>query len=204
MQLSLLPAEIHTPRLLLRRQQPTDAPLIKDAVDVSLEHLRGSVAWARSAPFPLSVLVDRLANSAASFDTGDEWSFTVFDPSQSRVLGAVALEPAEPALRALLGADFVETGYWLRADATGNGYATEATAALVALAFSQLGARGVAVCHDPSNAASAGIPRRLGFRELGTVTDEVLPGRYAADGSIRRATSVWVLNAESRLRPREG
>jgi RimJ/RimL family protein N-acetyltransferase len=190
-----LPTVVRTPRLVLRRQRPEDAPLIKEAVDTSLAHLRASVAWAQLAPTPLPALAARLAGSAAAFDAGEAWAFTILDTTQTRALGGAGLEPAEPALAALVGPDAVETGYWLRADATGHGYATEATAALTELAFTQLGAPRVVVCHDPANAASDGVPRRLGFRCLGTVPDAVLPGRQAADGSVRPTTKVWVLDA---------
>ena len=190
-----LPAIIRTPRLVLRRQQPEDAPLIKEAVDTSLAHLRASVAWAHSAPTPLPALAARLARSAAAFDAGEAWAFTILDAGRMRVLGGAGLELAEHALVELVGPDTVEAGYWLRADATGHGYATEATAALTELAFTQLGARRVVVCHDPANAASDGVPRRLRFRCLGTVPDALLPGRQAADGAVRPATTVWVLDA---------
>jgi RimJ/RimL family protein N-acetyltransferase len=115
------------------------------------------------------------------------------DPAETRVLGGCGCERAEPPLVALVGPDTVEVGYWLRADATGRGYATEAIAALVRAVFEHLGARRVAICHDPANGASAGVPTRLGFRCLGTVSDAELPGREAADGSVRSATTVWVL-----------
>src|SRR5688500_13239347 len=78
---TMLPPEIRTPRLLLRRQRPEDAALIKDAVDTSLSHLKASVGWARTAPFPISTLVGRLADSAAAFDAGSEWAFTILDRS---------------------------------------------------------------------------------------------------------------------------
>jgi RimJ/RimL family protein N-acetyltransferase len=183
---------------LLRRQQPDDARLIKDAVDTSLHHLQSSVAWAQSAPEPLAELAGRLAGSAAAFDAGSAWAFSILDLSATRVLGGVALEPAEAALLALAGPASVEVGYWLRADAIGSGYATEATACLVDLAFSRLDAQRVAICHDPVNAASAGVPRRLGFRSLGLVADAVLPGRKNAHGSLRAETMVWVLDASDR------
>jgi RimJ/RimL family protein N-acetyltransferase len=193
-----LPPEIRTPRLLLRRQHPHDARLIKNAVDASLDHLQSSVAWAQAAPTPITELAAHLAEAAAAFDGGKAWAFSIFDPSATRVLGGVALEPAEDALLALAGPATVEAGYWLRADATGCGYATEATAYLVDLAFTRLGARRVAICHDPANAASGGVPRRLGFRSLGLVANVVLPGRRAADGSVRAETMVWVLDASDR------
>jgi RimJ/RimL family protein N-acetyltransferase len=191
----IAPAVVRTSRLLLRRQRPEDALLVREAVDTSLAHLRASVAWAQAEPTPLPATAARLARSAAAFDAGEAWTFTVLDAAETRVLGGVGLEPAEPPLTALVGPDALEAGYWLRADATGHGYATEATAALAELAFTRLGARRVVVCHDPTNAPSGGVPRRLGFRCLGTVPDATLPGRQSADGSVRAGTMVWVLDA---------
>jgi RimJ/RimL family protein N-acetyltransferase len=181
---------VRTARLVLRRQHPEHAPLIKEAVDQSLAHLRASVAWAQT-PLTLADLELRLAGAATAFDVGEAWSYTIFDDAETQVLGCAGLEPAEPALTAIVGADALETGYWLRANAIGQGYATEAIAALVELAFNSAGVRRVAVCHDPANTASAGVPRRLGFSCLGVVPDESLPNRQAADGSVRPATMVW-------------
>jgi RimJ/RimL family protein N-acetyltransferase len=192
---SAVPPIIRTRRLVLRRQRPEDAPLIKQAVESSLAHLRASVAWAKNALPAHAALEARLAASAAAFDAGEAWAFTMFDAAETCVLGGVGLEPAEPALTALVGTDAIETGYWLRAKAIGHGFATEAVAALTEIAFTNLGARRVVVCHDPANGASAGVPRRLGFKPLGIVTDEVLPGRQAPDGSVRPATMVWVIDA---------
>jgi len=190
-----LPQRIRTARLVLRRQHPDDAPLVKDAVDSSLAHLQVSVAWAQSAPWPLLVLKEHLAASAAAFESGSAWAFSVLDSAETRVLGGAGIEPAENSLIALVGAKTFETGYWLREDATGHGYATEATTCLVRLAFTSLGARHVVICHDPVNVASEGVPRRVGFRCLGTMNSAQLPGRQSADGSVRSATRVWVLDA---------
>jgi len=194
-----LPPAVRTRRLLLQRQHPRDALLIKAAVDTSLAHLQASVAWAQSAPEPLPVLQARLAASAAAFDAGEAWNFSIFDQALTRVLGGVGLHQPEAILVTLVGSGALEAGYWLRADATGHGYATEAAACLIDLAFRRLGAQRVVVCHDPTNVSSEGIPRRLGFRCLGTVTAEVLPGRQAADGSIRRETKLWVRDAPASL-----
>ena len=172
--------------------------MINEAVDASLAHLQSSVAWAQTAPMPLAALAARLADASASFDAGRAWSFTLLDLGETRVLGAIGLERAEDALTALVGPEAIEAGYWLRADATGYGYATEATSCLTELAFSRLGAQRVAICHDPANVASEGVPRRLGFHCLGTFPDTVLPGRLAANGSVRPATKVWVLDASTR------
>lgn len=189
-----LPPEIRAPRLVLRRQHPDYAPLIKDAVDASVAHLQASVAWALTVPEPLPVLQARLAAAAAAFDAGEDWTFSILDHARTRVLGAAGLHRPDAALAALVGSSALETGYWLRADSIGHGYATEAMACLVELAFSRLDARRVVVCHDPANTASGGVPRRLGFRCLGIVSADVLPGRQAADGSVRPETTLWVLD----------
>jgi RimJ/RimL family protein N-acetyltransferase len=194
----VLPAIVRTARLVLRRQRPDHAARIKEAVDTSLDHLRASVAWAQNAPTPLADLEARLKASAEAFNAQAQWTFTIFDSTESQVLGCVSMERADEALTALVGPDAVETGYWLRASATGSGFATEATAALVDLAFSQLKVLRVAVCHDPANIASAGVPRRLGFKSLGDVPYTVLPGRQAANESIRPTSTVWVLDAAPR------
>ena len=185
----MLPTEIRTPRLLLRPWGPNDAAAMKEAVDSSLDHLRASVAWARAEPTELPAL----AACAAAFSNGEEWIYAVLDRSNARVLGGVAAERADTALVALVGTETVEVGYWLRADATGQGYAAEATAALVEAVFAHLGVRRVAICHDPANGASGAVPRRLGFTRYGVVTNAVLPERQAADGRVRAATEVWTL-----------
>lgn len=191
----VLPIEILTTRLLLRSSNPEDAAALKDALDSSLDHLRASVAWARAEPTPLPELAARLATFAAAFANGEEWIYSVFDRSSARLLGGVAAKRPEPALVALVGPETIEVGYWLRADAVGQGYAAEATGALVEAIFAHLGARRVAICHDPANVASGAVPRRLGFTPHGVVTNAALPGRQAADGSVRWATEVWTLDA---------
>jgi RimJ/RimL family protein N-acetyltransferase len=57
----------------------------------------------------------------------------------------------------------MEIGYWLRTDATGAGYATEAVKLLVRLAFDLLQAERIEIRCDARNARSAAVPRRLGF-----------------------------------------
>jgi RimJ/RimL family protein N-acetyltransferase len=59
----------------------------------------------------------------------------------------------------------VEIGYVLNPDYQGHGYATEAGAALLELAFDGLGAHRVFARIDERNDASAGVLRRLGMRQ---------------------------------------
>lgn len=84
-----------------------------------------------------------------------------------------------------------EIGWVLAPKHAGNGYATEASAALLRLAFEELGVHRVAAQMDARNAASAALARRLGFRKEGHMledlyckgeyTDTVLFGMLARD-----------------------
>ncbi len=46
------PCRIHTRKLVLRCWNPTDAPLLKAAIDESLDELRPWMPWARNEPGP--------------------------------------------------------------------------------------------------------------------------------------------------------
>jgi hypothetical protein len=88
----------------------------------------------------------------------------------------------------------VEAGYWLRADATGHGYATEATAALAELAFAQLWARASWCVTTPRpGERRRAAPAR--FPVLGDGARRDASRRQAANGSVRTGTTVWVLDA---------
>jgi RimJ/RimL family protein N-acetyltransferase len=178
------PDRARTERLLIRRWRPGDAAPLKDAVDASLAHLQAWMPWAMAEPTPLAELETRLAGFAADFEAGLAWLYGIFPPDEHRVLGGLGLHPqaASPG-----GAgDVVELGYWLRADATGHGYATEAARAGVDLAGTLPGIRRVEIRCDPRNAPSAGVPRRLGFRQVRTLPDD----RMTPEGAPRDSM-VW-------------
>ncbi len=60
-------------------------------------------------------------------------------------------------------------GYWIHVDHTGQGYATETSAALTKVAFLIEGMDRVEIHCDPANAASAAIPRKLGYTHEATL-----------------------------------
>jgi len=64
-----------------------------------------------------------------------------------------------------------EVGYVLHPDHEGHGYATEATRALLGLAFDGAGAHRVSARLDERNTASARLLERLGFRHEATYVD---------------------------------
>ena len=174
---------VRTRRLVVRCWQPEDAPLLKRAIDTSLDQLRPWMPWALHEPSTLEVVEARLAGFQERFGAGKDWLYGIFDAAETEVVGGAGLHHRS-------GPDVLEIGYWIRADVTGRGYATEAANALTAVGFDVLGARHVEIRCDPRNVKSMNVPRRLGYRHVQTLSEDVLP-----PGGAPRDTMVWSLSA---------
>jgi RimJ/RimL family protein N-acetyltransferase len=152
------PYRVTTERLVVRCWEPRDAPLLKEAIDSSLDHLRPWMPWAADEPQPLEAKVALLRRFRGQFDLGQDFVYGLFSPDEAEVVGGSGLHT-----RAGEGA--LEIGYWIRASRAGHGLATEATAALTRVAFDVCGVDRVQIRVDPTNAPSLAIPRKLGFVE---------------------------------------
>jgi len=157
-----LPERIETERLLLQRHAVQDAPALKAAVDANIEHLRAWMPWAMEEPSPLSAMEERIQKFRASFNTSEDWGYTIRRVGSPAIIGSCGLH-------ARIGPNALEIGYWLDARETGHGYATEATAALIVAAFATGVVDRIEIRCDPMNLASAAIPRRLGFTYVTTL-----------------------------------
>jgi RimJ/RimL family protein N-acetyltransferase len=156
------PYRIRTERLVLRCWEPRDAPLLKDAVDSSLEHLRPWMPWAAQEPQPVEEKARLLQRFRAQFDLGEDFVYGLFNGDESEVIGGSGLHTR-------VGDDAFEIGYWIRANRVGQGLATEAAAALTRVGVELCGAQRIEIRLDPANARSLAIPLRLGFHEDATL-----------------------------------
>jgi RimJ/RimL family protein N-acetyltransferase len=175
---------IETRRLVLRCWNPADAPLLKAAVEASLEHLRPWMPWAREESTELDTQAELLRGFRANFDLGQDFIYAIFDRDEANVLGGTGLH-----LRR--GPDAREIGYWIHVDHTGLGLATEAAAALTRVAFEVDDVSRVEIRCDPDNVRSAAVPAKLGFTHEATLRRT----EVGADGSPRDSM-VWTLLAE--------
>jgi RimJ/RimL family protein N-acetyltransferase len=155
------PYRVVTERLVLRCWQPADAPLLKAAVDESLDELRPWMPWAAEEPQPLEAKVRLLRAFRGKFDLGREFVYGIFSRDETAVVGGTGLHPR--------GEDAFEIGYWIRTSHAGRGLATEASAALARVALELCGVDRVDIRVDPANTASATIPRKLRFHEEATL-----------------------------------
>jgi RimJ/RimL family protein N-acetyltransferase len=175
---------IQTQRLIIRCWDPKDVSLLKKAIDESLEHLRPWMPWAHAEPESLHQKVERLRLFRGKFDLGQDFYYGVFNPKETKVLGATGLHTH-------LGENVREIGYWLHKDYTKQGYATEASAALVKVAFEIEDVLRVEIHCDPCNLSSAAIPKRLGFKNEG-----VLRKRKPFREGELRDEMIWTLFAD--------
>ena len=180
------PYRIETERLVLRCYDPSDAPLLKEAVDASLEHLRPWMPWVESEPQTLDEKVELLRAFRGQFDLGTNFAYGVFEPDDSRQLGGAGFHPRG-------GEGSLEIGYWIRADAIGRGLATEVTAVLTRVGFEKCGLVRVDIQVDPANERSARIPQKLGFVEEGRLRRRLEPQE---DGGDRRDSLMFTMLAE--------
>jgi RimJ/RimL family protein N-acetyltransferase len=166
----IAPYEFHTDRLVIRRWQLGDAVELAPVLAANVDHLAPWIPWRVAEPLPATQLTTRLEEFGAAFDADREWRYAILDSGAGRILGDVALFPRNATGRVPFdSADHVEMGYWLRADATGRGYATEAAAGALDIARALPAISRVLIRCDERNVASAAIPRRLGFRLVTTV-----------------------------------
>jgi RimJ/RimL family protein N-acetyltransferase len=156
------PYRIETERLVIRCYDPEDAPLLKDAVDRSLDHLRPWMPWTPDAPESLDTVAERLRDFRAQYDRDENWIMGAFSPDDARCLGGTGLHPRQ-------GEGGLEIGYWIAADEVGRGLATEIAAVLTRVGFECFGVDRIEIRVDPANASSLPIPRRLGFTEEATL-----------------------------------
>ncbi len=152
-----LPERVPSERLEIRTWQPEDAPALIDAVSANLDHLRPWMPWIAHEP---STVDDRLALFSAWEEArlvGSDVIFGLF--LDGEVVGSTGLHGR-------VGPGGLEIGYWVTAEWTRQGFATEAARALTDVALGRDDIDRVEIHHDQDNVASAGIPRALGYRMI--------------------------------------
>jgi RimJ/RimL family protein N-acetyltransferase len=166
------PRRIETERLVLRVYEPTEL----DALH-SLRNHEAAVRWLYDDPATIEDSRARLARRIGLTRfalTGDGIGFAVEHGGVIVGDASLALASAEH----LQG----ELGYIVHPDHQGRGYATEAAAAVLDLAFDVFGLHRVVGRVEPRNVASAGVLERLGMRREGLlVENELVKGEWQSE-----------------------
>lgn len=157
---------IETERLVVRCYQPSDAQLLAESVRESVEHLKPWMPWAHSEPRPFEEILKSVKRFRGKFDLNQDYVYAIFNPEETKLLGGTGLHTR-------LGDKELEIGYWIHKDHVNQGLVSEATAALVKVAFEIVHIHRVEIHCDPVNLASASIPRKLGFTHEGTLRAKI-------------------------------
>jgi RimJ/RimL family protein N-acetyltransferase len=179
------PYRIETERLVIRCYDPRDAPLMKDAIDSSLGHLRPFMPFVDDEPESLEEKAARIKRFRVAFDSGEDFAYGIFDRDERVQVGGSGLHPR-------VGPGGLEIGYFVRASRARQGIATESSAALTRVAFEVCEADRVEIRIEPTNTASLGVPRKLGFPEEATLRRR-LPAR---PGAALRDVTIFTLFRE--------
>jgi RimJ/RimL family protein N-acetyltransferase len=185
-----MPLSLTGPRIILRRLEDVDAPAVFATTETARAHLTPWMHWPQQHrtldETRIAIRDDRLR-----WLLRERFSMGIFALADASMLGNIVLnvEVAEvPSFN---------LSYWVRPEAEGNGYVSEATQLIVTCAFDLLGARRVGLYCDPRNTRSARVAERLGFVFEGRVrNDSVTP-----DGSVRD-TLVYSMIPEDYARAR--
>ncbi len=174
---------VETDRLVLRCWSPSDAPVLRAALDVCDAHLRPMIPFMKDEPRNLQETARWLRGHRAAFDLGQMYRYAVYDATEENLLG-------ENMLLARVGPGGLEIGYWTHKDVIGKGIATEASSAMIRVAFEIEKVKRVEIMCAPENHASAAIPARLGFTHEATLKKRALDSA----GGVRDLM-VWSLFA---------
>ncbi|HEV7678731.1 MAG TPA: GNAT family N-acetyltransferase [Candidatus Dormibacteraeota bacterium] len=175
------PERLEAGDVVLRRWRMDDAPLLLRAIADNLDHLRPYMPWAGQPPTTESVDA-YLRLHARAFEPRREAGYAIVAPGDdSEIRGGCSLHDQQrPGI--------VSLGYWVHRDHLRRGHATAAARVLTATAFTLPGIQRVEIHCDETNAASAAVPRRLGFRLDGVVFRAALaPAETGRD-------MVWVMD----------
>jgi RimJ/RimL family protein N-acetyltransferase len=170
---------LSTPRLRLRRWQPSDAlDLVRCCNDPEIQR------WLPPIPVPYTEDDAKAFISRLSSENSDRVGFAV-QTADVGVAGSISARP--------LGAGIVQIGYWVAPEVRRMGIATESLALLTGWLAVQEGTGRVQLFTDAENVPSMSVAERAGFRR-----EAVLRNWYDLHGERRDAAMYSFLPGDAR------
>jgi RimJ/RimL family protein N-acetyltransferase len=165
---------LHTERLLLRPFAPADLDALL-AIQ-SRDDVARYLYWDPRTAAEVREVLDRKIRSTAIVAEGDSLSLAAVLRASGELIGDCSLTWVSAEHRQ------AEIGFIFHPDHHGHGYATEAAAVLLALAFGELRVHRVIGRLEARNAASARVLQRLGMRkEAELIENEHVKGEWQSE-----------------------
>lgn len=163
---------IETKRLVLRYPRKTDAQRIYDCMQDSEVPLNlGRAPY----PYQMEDAHNWLTSIPDLIAAGDEFIFLLDHPEHG-VIGCIGLTRKAETI--------FEIGYWIGKRWWGQGYATEASRALLAWGREAQGATGFVSGHIADNPASGHVLTKVGFKIVGNI-QQYVTGRACEVDAVR-------------------
>ena len=174
------PERIDLDGVALRRERVRHAELLVATLETDLGHLRPWMPWATPEAADHRTQLARISEAADMWQAGTDYIYSIFLLIDMTLVGTIGMHRR-------IDDGGVEIGYWIGTGYTRRGYATAAASALTSVAAGLPGTSRVEIHCDEANIASAGIPRKLGYRldRIDTLEPEA-PGELG-----RRMIWVW-------------
>lgn len=151
-----LPERLVGARIVLRPFERGEAAALRAAIEESREHIRPWMPWA-DGHRRVEETLDFVARQRAGWVGRTDFGVGILARDDGRVLGGSGLHVRSWPAR------IFEVGYWLRAGATGRGYAREAVALLSRFGFERLGANRIVLHCDATNGPSRRVAEASGY-----------------------------------------
>ena len=177
------PAWIDTPRLRLRPWLPIESQRLRALAARNQSHLLPWMPWAEQIP-SLEGYLGLITTWARDHLNQTDLTFGMFTHAGDPI-GNIGLYRR-------LGPGALEVGFWIDQDHSGQGYVTEAAAALCQVGLRAMKLDRIELRCLPENQRSAAVARRLGF-----VHEATLDRRVVGLGGALLPAMIWSLYRES-------
>lgn len=160
-----VPYRIATGRLLLKCWEPSYAEQLSALVIESADSLLPWMPFAK-APYPtVDEEMNLLRTFRGNYDLGKDYVIGIFDADERAPMGSTGFHLRNSA-------DCLEIGYWIAKRYQGRGYATEAAAALIKIAFELTDVARLEINTAVGNERSQKVIRKLGLQLEGTLRND--------------------------------
>lgn len=155
---------ITTERLLLRMFKKSDAETVTNLCN-NYNIYKSTL----NLPYPYSMecALSWIENHIDNFNANKSYEFAITDKETGQLYGAIALSNNQRYNNG-------EIAYWIGEEFWGNGYATEASKAILEFAFKEKQYHRVFARYFASNPASGKVMEKLGMIKEGVLIDHVI------------------------------
>jgi RimJ/RimL family protein N-acetyltransferase len=164
-----VPERLQGERIALRRWRETDVQPLWEAVHESADVLRPWMPWVTAYTSPAAAR-EFIERATMQWNEREALFMAIVDQESDLLLGGTGFDIPDWRLRKF------EIGYWLRGDAVGKGYVSDAVRLLTECAFERFAARRVEIRCDPRNLRSRRVAERAGYDLEGHLRNHQLDG----------------------------